>query len=50
MCEFHLGIVPVNLAESARFPEAREKKLREKIAELSPEQRARFNWDEALER
>ena len=50
MCEFHLGIIPVNLAETALFPAAREKKLREKIAELSAEQRARYNWNEALER
>jgi len=50
MCEFHLGIVPVNLEETELFPAAREKKLRDKIAELTPEQRARYNWDEALER
>jgi len=50
MCEFHLGVVPVNLAEAELFPLAREKKMREKIEELPPEQRARFNWNEAFER
>ena len=50
MCEFHLGVVPVNLAEAELFPLAREKKMREKIEALPPEQRARFNWNEAFER
>ncbi|MDI1320543.1 MAG: ascorbate-dependent monooxygenase [bacterium] len=50
MCEFHLGIVPVNLAEAELFPAAREQKMRQKIDELSPAQRARVNWKEAVER
>jgi hypothetical protein len=50
MCEFHLDVIPVNLDDVPLFAASREKKLREKIAELTPEQRARFNWDEALER
>ena len=50
MCALYLGVIPVNLEEVPLFAAAREKKLREKIAELSPEQRARHNWGEVLER
>ena len=49
MCALYLGVVPVNLDEIAAFAVAREKKIREKIAELTPEQRARHNWDEAFQ-
>ncbi len=48
MCALHLGLIPVNLDDTPLFAAAREKKLREKIAELSAEQRARHNWDETL--
>lgn len=47
MCAVQLGVVAVNLEEDALFNSAREQKLREKIAELSPEDRARLNWSEA---
>ncbi|MES1194705.1 MAG: hypothetical protein ABUL65_02345, partial [Opitutus sp.] len=50
MCSLQLGIVPVNLEEVPLFAAAREQKAREKVAELTPEQRARHNWDEAIER
>jgi len=50
MCGLYLGVIPVNLDDTPLFAAAREKKTREKIAELSPEQRARHNWDEAFER
>jgi hypothetical protein len=50
MCALYLGIVPVNLDDVSLFAAAREKKLKEKIAELSPEQRARNQWSEAFER
>jgi len=50
MCEFHLGVIPVNLDDYPLFPAAREKKMREKIDELPAEQRSRFNWNEAFER
>jgi hypothetical protein len=49
MCALDLAIIPVNLDDVPLFAAAREKKLREKIAELSPEQRARHNWNEAFE-
>ncbi len=50
MCSLQLGVVPVNLDEIPLFAAARDKKTREKVAELTPEQRARHNWDEALGR
>jgi hypothetical protein len=50
MCSLQLGIIPVNLEDVLRFAAAREQKAREKVAELTPEQRARHNWDEAIER
>lgn len=50
MCELHLGIVPVNLSETNLFSATRDRKMREKIAELTPGQRARYKWDEAFER
>ncbi|WP_438482322.1 hypothetical protein [Oleiharenicola lentus] len=48
MCALDLGVVPMNLGDVPLFAEARENKLREKIADLTPEQRARHNWDEAF--
>lgn len=50
MCALDLGVIPMNLEEVPLFAAAREQKLREKIAELSPEQRSRHNWDEAFGR
>jgi hypothetical protein len=47
MCAVQLGVVAVNLEEDALFNSAREQKIREKIAELSPDDRARLNWSEA---
>ena len=49
MCAVYLGVIPLSLEDAALFPAAREKKLREKVAELTPEQRARHNWNEAFE-
>ncbi len=46
MCSLQLGIVPVNLEDIPVFAAAREQKTREKVAELTPEQRARHNWSE----
>ncbi len=48
MCAVDLGIVALNLEDSPLFAAALEKKIREKIDELTPEQRARHNWAEAL--
>lgn len=50
MCALYLGVIPVNLAEVPLFAAARQKKLQEKIAELTPEQRARHQWEEAFDR
>jgi Copper type II ascorbate-dependent monooxygenase, C-terminal domain len=50
MCSLLLGLIPVNLEDVPLFAALREKKLREKVAELTPEQRARHNWNEALDR
>ncbi len=50
MCSLQLGIVPVNLDEIPLFAGARDQKTKEKIAELSPGQRARHNWAEVSER
>ncbi|HEY4249264.1 MAG TPA: cytochrome c [Lacunisphaera sp.] len=49
MCAVDLGVIPINLADMPLFPAALERKIKEKVAELSPEQRARHNWDEAFE-
>jgi hypothetical protein len=49
MCALDLAIIPMNLDDVPLFAAAKEKKLREKIAELTPEQRARNNWNEAFE-
>jgi hypothetical protein len=50
MCSVQLGLIPINLDDVPLFAALREKVLREKIAALSPEQRARNNWAEALDR
>jgi hypothetical protein len=50
MCALDLGVIAMNLADAPLFPAALEKKMREKVAELTPEQRARHNWEEAFER
>lgn len=50
MCELHLGVIPVDLEEWHLLPKAREDKMRQKIDELSPEQKARFDWNSAWER
>lgn len=49
MCAVDLGIVALNLDDSPLFEAAVEKKIREKVAELTPEQRARHNWAEAFD-
>jgi mono/diheme cytochrome c family protein len=44
MCELHLALVPVNLSEWGALIKAREDKMQEKFNELSPGQKARFDW------
>ena len=48
MCEFQLGLIPLNLGDEALLFAARVRKMKEKIAELTPGQRARFHWDDAF--
>ena len=50
MCALHLGVIPMNLEEIPLFAASRDEKMKEKIAELSPEARAKFRWDEDSER
>ena len=50
MCSLLLGLIPVNLDDAPVLAALREKKLREKIEELPPAQRARNNWGEVLDR
>jgi mono/diheme cytochrome c family protein len=49
MCALYLGLIPMNLDDVPLFAAAREKQLREKVAELTPEQRARHNWSEVFD-
>lgn len=48
MCELQLGVIPVNLGDESALLDARVQKMKEKIGELTPEQRARFNWSDAF--
>ena len=48
MCELQLGLIPVHLGDDALLLQARVRKMREKIGELSAEDRARFHWEDAL--
>jgi len=48
MCELQLGLIPINLGDEALLLDARVRKMKEKIAELSPEQRSRFHWEDAF--
>jgi hypothetical protein len=48
MCELQLGLIPINLGDEALLLQARVAKMKEKIAELSAEQRARFHWEDAF--
>lgn len=49
MCGLLLAVVPVNLNDAPLLLDARIKKMRKSIAELTPEQRSRFKWSEALD-
>jgi hypothetical protein len=48
MCELQLGLIPINLGDEALLLQARVKKMKEKIAALTPEQRGRFHWEDAF--
>jgi hypothetical protein len=49
MCGMLLGVVLLNLDDAPLLAEARMEKTRESIAELTPEQRSRFRWEDAFE-
>jgi hypothetical protein len=49
MCAVDLGVIPINLEDIPLFAATLERKIQEKVAELTPEQRARHNWEEAFE-
>jgi hypothetical protein len=49
MCGLLLGVIPISLADVPLLQEARARKTRESIAELTPEERARFRWDDAFD-
>jgi hypothetical protein len=48
MCELQLGLIPLQLGDESRLLDARVKKMKEKIGELTPEQRSRFHWEDAF--
>ncbi|HEY1792096.1 MAG TPA: cytochrome c [Opitutaceae bacterium] len=48
MCELQLGLIPVNIGDDTLLLQARVRKMKEKIGELSPADRARFRWQDAL--
>ena len=49
MCGLLLGVIPVNLDDASLLADARTRKMRECIAELTAEQRSRFHWEDAFE-
>jgi hypothetical protein len=49
MCGMLLGVLPLHLEDEGLLAEARTKKMKESIAELTPEQRSRFHWEDAFE-
>ena len=49
MCGLLLGVLPVNLADIPVLLEARIAKMKASVAELTPEQRSRFRWDDAFD-
>jgi hypothetical protein len=48
MCELQLGLIPLKLGDEALLLDARVRKMKEKIGELTPEQRSRFHWEDAF--
>jgi hypothetical protein len=49
MCGFLLGVLPVNLDDTAVLADARLQKMKESIAQLSPEERSHFRWEDAFD-
>jgi hypothetical protein len=50
MCEFHLFVVPWALEDYPKFGELMEQTMAAKIAELTPEQRRRYGFENAEQR
>ena len=48
MCEFQLGLIPMNLGDESLLLDARVRKMKQKIAELTADQRSRFHWADAF--
>jgi hypothetical protein len=48
MCELQLGLIPMNPGDESALLDARVRKMRDKVAELSPEERGRFHWEDAF--
>jgi hypothetical protein len=44
-----LGVLPLNLDDASLLAKARLAKMRENVAELSPEERSRFRWEDGFE-
>jgi hypothetical protein len=49
MCGLSLGVVPVNLSDQPLLAESRRRELEKNLAALTPEERARFRWDDAFD-
>jgi hypothetical protein len=49
MCGLLLGVLPVNLADIPVLLDARIRKMKESVAALTPEERSRFQWDDAFD-
>jgi mono/diheme cytochrome c family protein len=49
MCGLLLGVLPVNLDDTQALADARLRKMKECIAQLSPEERGRFHWEDAID-
>jgi len=48
MCELQLGLIPMRLGDESLLLDARVAKMKQKIGELSPEERSRFHWEDAF--
>jgi len=49
MCGLLLGVIPVSLDDVQVLADARLRKMKERVDELTPEQRSRFQWQDAFE-
>jgi mono/diheme cytochrome c family protein len=49
MCGMLLGVLPMSLDDAPLLAKARLDKMKENVAELSPEERSRFRWEDGFE-